>query len=155
MQDLQTEIQQTKPFESPQVEAFLNLTRSQAVLSQRHDQLLKQHRLTPAMYNILRILRGAGTTGATCSDVASRLLTRVPDVTRLIDRLVARGWVKRRRTERDRRLVLLTLTAQGATILAEVDRPLQNVIESELAHMTSDELEALNRLLVKARKGPR
>ncbi len=148
---LQREIKQTRPFRSPYEEVYLNLMRTFALVSQPHDAFLKHKGLTPVMYNILRIVNGAGEAGATCTDVARRLLTRVPDVTRLIDRLTARGLVYRERTDRDRRLVLLYASERGKALLEETNEPLHEIVRSALKNMTTGELDSLNRLLVKAR----
>ncbi len=132
-------------------EVFLNLTRSQAMLSRRFEKFFKEHRLTPATYNILRILRGAGESGLPCSEIHARMLAEVPDVTRLIDRLVGLGLVVRYRTDEDRRRVFQTLTPKGHATLSEMDGPMREIHESQLGHMTRHDLERLSRLLVEAR----
>lgn len=140
-----------RPFWTIEEEVFLNLTRSQAILSRRFEKLFKKHRLTPATYNILRILRGAGEGGLQCSEILSRMLAEVPDVTRLIDRLVALGLVVRYRTEVDRRRVFQTLTPQGHALLSEMDGPMREIHRSQLGHLSRQDLQQLNRLLIEAR----
>ena len=152
MPDLQTEIQQTKPFESMEVEVYLNMTRTQALLSQPADMLLKTHGLTRVTYNILRILRGAGAAGISCCEIQKRLLARVPDVTRLVDRMVELGLAERVRTDSDRRLVLQLLTPKGADLLTELQEPLLKINKDQFSHMTKEELKTLNQLLTKARQ---
>ena len=147
---LKAKTQEQKPVAGLEEQAFLNLMRAYGTLSQGHDRFLKGYRLTPVMYNILRILRDAGESGLRCSDMAKRMLTRVPDVTRLVDRLVSRDFVERRRTERDRRLVLLTLTSKGRALLKEMDEPLKALVVGQFDHLADGELAELNDLLVKA-----
>jgi len=153
MSTLQDELNQQKPFPAIEVEVFLNLTRTQAVLARANEALLRAHGLTGALYNVLRILRGAND-WLTCSAIAKRMVTRVPDVTRLLDRLVAAGWVKRVRDEEDRRVVLVTLTEAGRALLAELDGPIIALHQAQLAHMPRKDLDALNALLVAARARP-
>src|SRR5690606_38986305 len=97
------------------------------------------------------ILRGAGAEGLRCSDVTARLITRVPDLTRLVDRLVKMDLVSREVPESDRRSVLLKLTPKGQVKLKDLDRPVFDVHENQLSHMSAAELKQLSALLVKAR----
>ena len=94
---LQAEIRQTRPFDQMEEEAVLNIVRTAEVLQRTIADFLKQFDLSPVQYNVLRILRGAGLAGATCSQVRERLLTRDPDITRLLDRMEARGLIARER----------------------------------------------------------
>jgi DNA-binding MarR family transcriptional regulator len=151
MSRLQEELKQSKPFDSPEVEAYLNLVRSAALLTRQQEEVLKQQGLTSSLYNVLRIVRGAGGDGIPSTSVADRMVSRVPDVTRLVDRLVALGLVERHRTDADRRLVILRLSTSGASLLTELDEPTAALHKGQLAHMTRDELVRLNELLVKAR----
>ena len=84
---LRDEIQQYKPFTSPQQEAFLNIARTQAVLFDAFEKLLRPHGISFTQYNVLRVLRGAEQDGLCRNEVRDRLLTRMPDVTRLLDRM--------------------------------------------------------------------
>lgn len=129
----------------------MNLTRTQALLSRELDALLRCHGLTQVTYNILRILRGAGKRGLPCAKIGERMLTRVPDVTRLVDRLVKLGLVERYRTEEDRRLVFQRLTPTGRRLLADLDGPVRELHDHALGHLSDEELDELNALLVKAR----
>lgn len=148
--NLQEQIGQRKPFANRETEAFLNITRTYAVLTDEAERLMQQYGLTGVLYNVLRILRGAGEP-VTCSTISKRMLTRVPDVTRLIDRLCAKELVERHRTEEDRRLVLVTLTTAGRDLLTRMDGPVEALHCHQLGHMAADELQLLNALLVKAR----
>lgn len=159
---LQHEIGKKKPFDAPEVEAFLNVLRSASVLSAPIERLLATRQLSPSAYNVLRILRGSLRTspdprthpGRRCADIGRELVTRVPDVTRLVDRLVRRGFVERRRCPRDRRVVYVRITRKGLDVLASLDRPLMRLHRGQLAHMSRAELAELSRLLVKARHPP-
>jgi DNA-binding MarR family transcriptional regulator len=122
---LATEIKQTKPFRLLEEEALLNLVRTHEFLQQRQAAFFKQYELTPTQYNILRILRGAGEEGITCSRASERMVTADPDITRLFDRLEARGLVRRERGSKDRRVVISRITREGMKLLAAIDGPLE------------------------------
>ncbi len=148
---LAEEIQQGKPFEAPEVEAFLNLTRTHDLLSGNAARFLKKHGISAPQYNVLRILRGAGEDGLPSLAVADRMVTRVPDVTRLLDRIAAKGWVKRERSRVDGRVVIARITAKGLKLLERLDVPLVEFHREQLGHMSRDELAQLIELLAKAR----
>ncbi len=148
---IQAEIQQTKPIGSLEEEAILNLQRTTAQLSQAMTELLKEHDLTPTQYNVLRILRGAGTAGYTAGEIGERMVTRDPDVTRLLDRLERRGLVERWRCTHDRRVVWTRITAGGVDAIAPLDAPLKELNLRLLRHMGDDRLRQLVELLEVAR----
>lgn len=153
---LQDEIGKRRPFEHIEQEAYLNLLRTVSVLDEEISKLFKSRDLSEATYNALRILRGEQSHGATagipCQLIGERLISRVPDVTRLIDRLEAAGLVKRGRTNQDRRIVLVSITKKGLSVLDQLDKPLTEIHKNQFKHMTAAELAELNRLLVKARR---
>lgn len=149
---LQHELKKREPFRVPEEEATLNILRTAGVLVGRLSGLFKSAGLSHPQYNILRILRGAGDPGLPCQEVASRMVTREPDVTRLIDRLEQAGWVARERSTSDRRVVLLTITPAGRELLAGLDEPVAELHREGLGHLSKAELAELNRLLVKARE---
>jgi DNA-binding MarR family transcriptional regulator len=151
---LKDEIKKKKPFESPAEEAYLNLLRTTTVLAADFERLFKDAGLSEPQYNVLRILRGAGPGGAglPCLEIASRMITRVPDITRLVDRLEAAGLVERARTSEDRRVVLVKITAKGLEAIAPFDERLVEIHRRQMGHMTHKELDELSRLLVKARE---
>jgi DNA-binding MarR family transcriptional regulator len=148
---IQSEIQQTKPIGSLEEEAFLNLQRTTAQLSQAMTELLKEHDLTPTQYNVLRILRGAGTAGLAAGEIGERMITRDPDVTRLLDRLERRGLVERWRCTHDRRVVWTRISAAGLDAIAPLDRPVDELHVDLLRHMGADRLRQLVELLEVAR----
>src|SRR5688572_3255350 len=148
---LKDEIKKKKPFDDPAEEAYLNLLRTMTVLAADFERLFKDAGLSEPQYNVLRILRGAGGDGLPCLEVGARMITRVPDVTRLVDRLEAAGLVERRRTSEDRRVVMISITKKGLDAIAPLDAELTAIHKRQMGHMTRRELEELSRLLEKAR----
>ena len=151
---IQEELQQTKPIGSLEEEAFLNVQRTANVLSQSMAELLKEHDLTQTQYNVLRILRGAGKAGLTAGEIGERMITRDPDVTRLLDRLERRGLVERWRCTEDRRVVWTRITAEGAGAIAPLDAPVDEMHTKLLRHMGDDRLRTMVELLEAARYVP-
>jgi len=149
---LQAELKQTKPFESPEVEAFLNLRRTCDRLHGTIRHLLKGQGISEPQYNALRILRGAGPDGLPSLAVADRMVTRVPDITRLLDRLETAELAKRDRSTEDRRVVRACITRKGLSLLKRLDDPLRDSHKQLLGHLSRKDLTELNRLLVKARE---
>src|SRR5215213_10566468 len=149
---LKDEIKKRKPFDDPAEEAYLNLLRTAAVLGTDFERLFKAAGLSEPQYNVLRILRGAGGDGLPCLEIGARMITRVPDITRLVDRLEAAGLVERARTSEDRRVVLVKITKKGLEAIAPLDASLAEIHKRQMGHMNRRELEELSRLLVKARQ---
>lgn len=149
---LQGEIHKKRPFELPEQEAMLNIVRTSCALATDFERLFRAHGLTDAQYNVLRILRGEGARMPSLS-IAQRTVTRVPDITRLVDRLEAAGLVERERCPEDRRVVYVSITRKGLRKLADLDQPVVELHKSQLGHMSEKELRALSELLVKARAG--
>jgi len=149
---LKDEIKQTAPFASVQEEVSLNVLRTAALLEHAILERLKPHGLTPTQYNVLRILRGAGEEGLCRNEVGERMLTPVPDVTRLLDRLEDAGLVARHRDTVDRRFVTARITDAGQALLAELDEPVRRMHERLYAHVTRNDLRRLVRLLEDARE---
>jgi DNA-binding MarR family transcriptional regulator len=150
---IQAEIKQTKPLGSLEEEAYLNVQRTANALAQRIAELLRSHDLTPAQYNVLRILRGAGPDGLNASDIAGRMISRDPDVTRLVDRLEKRGLVERWRCSEDRRVVWTRLSPAGRELIDPLDEPLNELHRDMLSHMAPERLQLLVELLEEARDG--
>jgi len=151
---LQQEIKQKRPFASPEIEVYLNLARTYGVHGCAMERFFKSYGVSSAGYNILRILRGAKREGdgeLPTLEVAERLVSPVPDITRLIDRLVRDGLVTRLRGDEDRRVVYVTITSKAQALLRKIDKPLLEHHRSGLGHMTQAELKELTRLLEKAR----
>lgn len=136
----------------PEQEAFVAVLRTANALEQGLAALLKGHELTPTQYNALRILRGAGPEGLMCSEIAERMLTRDPDVTRLLDRLERRGLTVRLRPAEDRRAVHAALTDAGKLLLAPLDGPVAELHQRQLGHLPPEDLRRLTELLERARR---
>lgn len=136
----------------PEEDAYLDLARTTDILSRPLAQLLKAKDLSPAQYNILRILRGSPD-GLNCSEVGDRMITRDPDITRLLDRLEKRGLISRNRGDKDRRVVLARITAAGLHLLAGLDDPISNMHRKLLGHLGPARLKALATLLAVCRRG--
>lgn len=152
MKKLQAEIKQTRPFTSLEEEVSLNIARTSAVLDHYMIDVLRGHGLTPTQYNVLRILRGAADRGLCRNDVRDRLISMVPDTTRLLDRMADMGLVLRVRETDDRRFVTTRITSKGLSILAELDAPVLNAHRQQYQHMSEAELRLLVGLLEKVRE---
>lgn len=148
---LQSELKKKTPFDLPEQEAVLNVLRTADQLQIRFARLFRQFGLTPQQYNVLRILRGEGRP-LPILEIASRMITVVPGITGLIDRLEAASLVERKRCDQDRRVTYVALAPQAAEILRQIDQPLLQLHQKMLGHMTSAELTTLSRLLEKARQ---
>jgi len=150
---LQEEIKQGKPFRSLQEEVFINILLTADTLSRKLSETLKRSGLTPAQYNVLRILRGAGECGHACREIGDRMITKDPDITRLLDRLEDRGLVSRARDERDRRVITVRVTRQGLALLSELDSEVDRFDLKLFEHMSERQLTKLCELLELAREG--
>lgn len=148
---LQDEIHKKRPFELPEQEAMLNIVRTASALAGEFERLFRAHGLTDAQYNVLRILRGEGARMPSLS-IAQRTVTRVPDITRLVDRLEAAELVERERCPEDRRVVYVSITKKGLRKLAELDEPVNDLHRAQLGHLGAKDLAALSELLVRARR---
>jgi DNA-binding MarR family transcriptional regulator len=149
---LQEEIRKKNPFDCLEVEASLNLLRTVDFLHHSMHQLFHEHDVSPPQYNVLRILRGHGGLGLPCCEISAQMITRMPDITRLVDRLEEAGLVARTRCSDDRRVVRVSITDAGLKLLARLDRPTVEMHRRILGHLTAAELTELNRLLVKIRR---
>jgi len=136
-----------------EAEAHLSLLRASDALLREVEQTLKPAGLSHTQYNILRILRGAGPAGLACREIGCRMITRDPDITRLLDRLEARELVRRERERSDRRVVKTRITAEGLRLLKELDEPIASLHRRRLRHMDHRRLRLLVRLLEEAREG--
>jgi len=149
---LQKELQKKKPFDCPEQEVGLNLMRTADFLSRDGQALFERHGISGQQFNVLRILRGHREVGLPCHKIVTQMITQMPDITRLVDRLEASGFVRRERTRQDRRLVIVHITAAGMDLLARMDEPLLDMHRGQMRHMKKAELAELNRLLEKLRQ---
>ncbi len=140
----------TKRRPVPQEQAFVNVVRVHESASYRANGLLKAHGLSGPQYNVLRVLRGAGEDGLPCQGIGGQLIARVPDITRLLDRLENAGHVTRARGEGDdRRVVITHITASGLDVLSDLEEPMMNVHREQFSNLTATEVRQLNSLLNK------
>jgi DNA-binding MarR family transcriptional regulator len=151
---LRDELRMRKPFTSLEHEAHLSIVRSATVLEDAFEQMLRPSGLTIAQFNVLRILRGAEPDGLCRNEVRDRLLTRMPDVTRLLDRMEEAGLVTRERSTADRRLVTTRITRQGRKLVDGLDETVLAHHAREFAHMDRAQLRALIDLLALVRRTP-
>ncbi len=128
----------------------MELLRAADLLSRGLVQTLKAEDLSPAQYNVLRILRGAPD-GLPCGEIAQRMITRDPDITRLLDRIEKRGLISRCRETKDRRMVLTRVSPEGLTLLARLDEPVREMHRRQLGHLGRERLRTLIELLQAAR----
>ena len=135
----------------PEQAAFLNVLRTSDLLTAELRALLKDRGITRQQYNVLRILRGAGPEGLPILEIGARMVTRVPDVTRLVDRMEIAQLVTRTRSDADRRVVRTTLTEEGRRIVDSLLVPVSDLHRRQLSHLTAEELGELSRLLEKVR----
>ncbi|MEK6718126.1 MAG: MarR family transcriptional regulator, partial [candidate division NC10 bacterium] len=149
---IQKEIKQQKPFRRIEHEAFVNLLRTADALMQGVTATLKPVGLSPTQYNVLRILRGAGPEGLACREIGERMITKDPDVTRLLDRLEERGLVTRTRDRADRRVITTRITEKGLRILKDLDKPIEEVHVKQLGHLGEQRLRSMVDLLESARE---
>ena len=139
-----------QPLEKLTQEVYLTLFRTHEALLFEFKVLFKDLGLSEPQYNALRILRANGKS-LQVYQVAERMLTREPDITRIFDRLVRGGFVERTRGEEDRRVVWVDLTAKGREILKKLDRPLMTLHRKQLGHLGVRKLRSLRELLEEAR----
>jgi DNA-binding MarR family transcriptional regulator len=136
---------------SLEARVFVSLLRTADALARGAEALLKPYNLSGTQYNILRILRGAGEKGLACREVGCRLISRDPDITRLLDRMESRGWIARARETKDRRVVITRIGPEGLRLLAELDKPMHDLHRRQLSHLPATQLRQLSRLLDRAR----
>lgn len=148
---LRDEIQQTRPFTTAAEEALVNLVRTSRIVGDAGELLLKEYGLSQAQYNVLRILRGSAPAGLGRNEIRDRLIARMPDVTRLLDRMEEAGLVRRERDTTDRRCVPTYLTSKGRELVDELDEPVRAHAERSFGHLSAGQLEMLSALLVLVR----
>jgi DNA-binding MarR family transcriptional regulator len=144
---LKQELKQKRPFPSVQEEALLSLARTADQLAVPMNEILRGVNLSQSQYNILRILRGSAPEGLACGEISERMVRRDPDLTRLLDKLEARGLVTRARGTEDRRVVLASITKDGLDLLKSLDKPVQESIRTILAHVPEERLRTLVEIL--------
>jgi DNA-binding MarR family transcriptional regulator len=130
---------------------FVSLIRTADAFTRGGEAVLKPAGLSGTQYNILRILRGAGEGGLACREIGDRLISRDPDITRLLDRMESRGWIARSREIKDRRVVKTRITADGLRILRNLDEPVKNLHRKQFRGLSERQLRQLLLLLEQVR----
>ena len=154
---LKQQINKRSDFASAHEEAYLNIMRTAALLSGPESAFMRSldPPLSPATYNLLRILRGhkinGEERGVRASEIGAQMVVRTPDVTRLVDRLEKQGLATRERCSDDKRVVWVAITTKGLTLLSRIDDKVHAIVLDRLKHMTGGELKQLSALLEKAR----
>lgn len=152
---LQEEISQRRPFHSSGAEVVVGVLRTAAVIERYFNQVLMPRGLTVQQYNVLRILRGAGTEGLPTLTIRDRMVHEAPGITRLIDKLEQAGLVRRERSIPDRRQVFCFITPPGLELLSTLDEPVNAADDTAVAVLSEDEQKELIELLDKVRSGHR
>lgn len=148
---LQKELKQNKPFKSLEEEAILNLARTAEYIASASSVVFKAADLTATQYNVLRILRGAGSEGLSCSEISERMVTKESDITRLLDRIESRGLISRERPASNRRMVIARITDAGLKVLEELDEPVAEINRWLVGHLGEKSLKTVNQLMEKIR----
>jgi len=151
MKTLREELKKKKPFDLPEQEAYLNLLYTQKKLYEEFTALFKSYSLSQPQYNVLRILREVDSKGLSTMSILELMVTRISDITRLMDNLVRKRYVKRQISKKDRRVIFVIITPKGLELLAKLDKPVLNLHKDQLGHLTRSELSELNRLHTKCR----
>jgi len=149
---LESEIQQSRRIDDPAERALLNVLRTSSSLEQAMSRFFKQWGLTRTQYNALRILRGSHPETLLCRELGARMVRPVPDVTRLIDRLIRKDLAVRTFDPHDRRVIRLGITQNGLDVLAQIGQPLRDWTLAEFGHMEDTELDQLSTLLERVRE---
>lgn len=152
---LREQINKQSEFATPEEEAMLNVARTAAMLGGIERAFFKRYELSPASYNLLRILRGHHNKGlgegVRASEIGCQMVVRMPDVTRLVDRLESRGLVERGECVHDKRVKYVRISEGGLKLLSRIDPAIPELGRSALGHLSKSELGSLSRLLEKAR----
>ena len=147
------ELKQTKPFARPSDEALVSVMRTASVLEHGSNEILREYGITTTQYNVLRILRGAGTAGLCGREIAERLVSRVPDVSRLLDRMEETGLLGKKRDANDRRHVTARITAKGRRVLVEATPRLAEFARGRVERLSARTVEGLVEALATIREG--
>jgi DNA-binding MarR family transcriptional regulator len=140
---IEEEIRQTRPFAHPGSRALVALLRTATVIEHTVNETLRPFGLTLTQYNVLRILKGAGKRGLCGREVGERMIARVPDVSRLLDRMEEMGLITRVRDSADRRHVTACITPRGARLLAEATAPLEAQARQRFGRLPDAALDRL------------
>lgn len=144
--------QHQRRYDTPEQEAYLNLWRTYDRLKAIEEELFNTYELSAQQYNALRLLRAAEPDGLTVQGIGCKLISRAPDMTRMLDRLEQRGWIVRTRRADNRRVVDVRITASGVQLLDQLADPICEVHRQQFGHLTPAKLKQLVDLLAEARQ---
>jgi DNA-binding MarR family transcriptional regulator len=147
MANIYHEIKQSRPFDFVEEEAFVTLLRTTDMLRSIVEGVLDRWGISAEQYNVLRILGGAGMEGHQTLEVAARMISRAPNITRLLDKLISKGLVKRERSKDDRRVVVVKITKEGERVLKEANVPVREKIVGVIGCLSGGEIKSLTRCL--------
>lgn len=148
---LETEIKQTRPFQSESEKCIVNIIYTNNLITIFHNKIVKDFDISIEQYNVLRILKGQNGTPITINGIIDRMLDKMSNASRLVDKLYFKGLVDRKQKETNRRACDVTLTPKGEEVLSEISRALGSRVENSL-DMNKEELQQLNALLDKFRE---
>lgn len=151
---IERELKQNVPFRSPHAETVVTLLRTADVVRRSVSRAIEPHGITLQQYNVLRILRGAGSAGLPTLEIAERMIENTPGITRLLDRLEAKHLVRRERSSEDRRCVYCWITDEGRRLLAGLDPEVEEAGRRTMSKLRNIDMKDLNRLLDLVRGGP-
>ena len=146
------QIDRRPKFDSLQQEAFLELWRSYDCLKAEEDLVFGEFAISSQQYNALRLLKAAAPDAMAVSALGQRMITRAPDMTRMLDRLEDRNLIARVRRDDNRRVVEVTLTDAGKTLLQEIAEPIKACHQRQLGHLPDSQLKQLIQLLQAVRR---
>ena len=130
-----------------EAQVFVAVLKAADGLSGQAEQLMKANGLTGAQYNVLRILRGAGPEGLPCNGISERMISRDPDMTRMLDRMEARALISRERQKEDRRVVKAFISDEGLKLLKKLDVPVRDLHKQQFGHMSATRQKTLLELI--------
>ena len=139
-------------FDSLEQEVYLNLWRTYDRLRAIEETVFGPRGITSQQYNVLRLLAAHHPDPVPTLTIANRMISRAPDITRMLDKLEVGQWILRTRPLENRRMVLISLTTRGLELLDEISGPIQKCHEKQLGHLSKQELNQLAALLRSARK---
>jgi len=141
---------QRRRYDSPAQEAYLAMWRVYDRLRAIEEELFAEYGLSAQQYNVLRLLKASDPQAVPTTVLVSQLISRAPDMTRMLDKLAERGWIERERSTIDRRTMLVNITIAGQELLRKLRDPVRQVNENQLGHLSATELQQLTVLLKKA-----
>jgi DNA-binding MarR family transcriptional regulator len=147
-----TRSQSTRRFDSLEQQAYLNLWRTYDRLRALEDQMFESHGITAQQYNALRLLEARFPSALPTLQLARRLISRAPDITRMVDRMAKRGWVTRERSAENRRVVHVRITGAGRQLLRRLAAEVVDCHKRQLGHLSPTKLRRLIGLLAEARQ---